>query len=325
MRVLDEAADGDRLRRGEVLVTTVTNVGWTPLFPRLAAVVTDVGAPLSHAAIVARELGIPAVVGCGNATMRLRTGDRVRVDGSAGTVEVLSSTELGREVQDDELGSRRPVEQVAPELLGAVLRHGDVAVRLTEVEAYDGANDPASHAFRGRTPRNEIMFGPPGHLYVYFSYGMHWAANIICGPDGVASGVLLRAGEVIAGLDVARSRRGRASDRDLARGPGRLTQALGIGIEHKGACLLGRRAGPARAAGRGTADDQQRPSGRGLRRGRPALAVLAGGQPVRLGLQAQPARPGPGLTQSRGLRDRSTDGMYSAIVGWIGSRSRTAG
>jgi rifampicin phosphotransferase len=90
VRVLADAGDGDQARSGEVLVTTVTNVGWTPLFPRLAAVVTDVGAPLSHAAIVARELGIPAVVGCGNATMRLKTGDRVRVDGSAGTVEVLS-------------------------------------------------------------------------------------------------------------------------------------------------------------------------------------------------------------------------------------------
>ncbi len=90
VRVLTDAADDDQVRSGEVLVTTVTNVGWTPLFPRLAAVVTDVGAPLSHAAIVARELGIPAVVGCGNATMRLRTGDRVRVDGSAGTVEVLA-------------------------------------------------------------------------------------------------------------------------------------------------------------------------------------------------------------------------------------------
>ena len=132
----------------------------------------------------------------------------------------------------------RPVDQLAPELLGAVLRHGEVAVRLTEVEAYDGPNDPASHAFRGRTPRNAIMFGPPGHLYVYFSYGMHWAANIICGPDGVASGVLLRAGEVVDGLELARSRRGRASDRDLARGPGRLTQALGIRIEHKGVCVL---------------------------------------------------------------------------------------
>jgi pyruvate,water dikinase len=87
--VLNDAAEGVALQPGEVLVTTITNVGWTPLFPRAAAVVTDVGAPLSHAAIVARELGIPAVVGCGNATMRLRTGDRVRVDGTAGTVEVL--------------------------------------------------------------------------------------------------------------------------------------------------------------------------------------------------------------------------------------------
>ena len=89
VRVLGDAANGGALQPGEVLVTTVTNVGWTPLFPRAAAVVTDVGAPLSHAAIVARELGIPAVVGCGNATMRLRTGDLVRVDGTAGTVEVL--------------------------------------------------------------------------------------------------------------------------------------------------------------------------------------------------------------------------------------------
>jgi pyruvate,water dikinase len=89
VRVLSDAADGAAFQPGEVLVTTITNVGWTPLFPRAAAVITDVGAPLSHAAIVARELGIPAVVGCGNATMRLRTGDRVRVDGTAGTVEVL--------------------------------------------------------------------------------------------------------------------------------------------------------------------------------------------------------------------------------------------
>jgi pyruvate,water dikinase len=88
-RLVHTVDDGDALRAGEVLVTSVTNVGWTPLFPRAAAVVTDVGAPLSHAAIVARELGIPAVVGCGNATMRLRTGDRLRVDGERGTVEVL--------------------------------------------------------------------------------------------------------------------------------------------------------------------------------------------------------------------------------------------
>lgn len=132
-----------------------------------------------------------------------------------------------------------PVAEVAPLLLGTVLRVGEVAVRLVEVEAYDGADDPASHAYRGPTARNQVMFGPPGHLYVYFSYGMHWAANVICGPEGTASGVLLRAGEVIAGLDVARARRGRSADRDLARGPGRLTQALGITAVHKGADLFG--------------------------------------------------------------------------------------
>jgi DNA-3-methyladenine glycosylase len=132
-----------------------------------------------------------------------------------------------------------PVDQVAPSLLGATLRHGEVAVRLTEVEAYDGPTDPASHAHRGRTTRNAIMFGPPGHLYVYFSYGMHWAANVICGPEGNAAGVLLRAGEVVDGIEVARTRRGRASDRDLARGPGRLCAALRLSAEQKGCYLLG--------------------------------------------------------------------------------------
>jgi pyruvate,water dikinase len=91
VRRIDCVEDGNQVQPGEILVTTITNVGWTPLFPRLAAIVTDVGAPLSHAAIVARELGIPAVVGCGNATMLLKTGDRVRVDGGRGTVEILSS------------------------------------------------------------------------------------------------------------------------------------------------------------------------------------------------------------------------------------------
>lgn len=132
-----------------------------------------------------------------------------------------------------------PVDQVAPTLLGATLRHGEVAVRLCEVEAYDGSGDPASHAFRGWTPRNAVMFGPAGHLYVYFSYGIHWAANVVCGVDGRASGVLLRAGEVVAGAEIARSRRGRSTDRDLARGPGRLTQALGLSAEHWGAPVLG--------------------------------------------------------------------------------------
>jgi pyruvate,water dikinase len=94
VRCLDTAEQGEQLQEGEVLVTVLTDIAWTPLFLRAAAVVTDVGAPLSHAAIVARELGIPAVVGCGDATMRLKTGDRVRVDGSRGTVEILKSTEL---------------------------------------------------------------------------------------------------------------------------------------------------------------------------------------------------------------------------------------
>ena len=130
-----------------------------------------------------------------------------------------------------------PVLEVAPRLLGAVLRHGEVAVRLTEVEAYDGADDPGSHAYRGPTPRNAVMFGPPGHLYVYFTYGMHHCCNVVTGPEGRAGAVLLRGGEVVDGHDVARSRRGRSSDRDLARGPARLCQALDLDRRHDGADL----------------------------------------------------------------------------------------
>ena len=126
-----------------------------------------------------------------------------------------------------------PVLEVAPALLGSVVEHrspaGTVAVRLTEVEAYAGEVDPGSHAYGGRTPRTEVMFGPAGRLYVYFSYGMHWCVNVICGTEGSASAVLLRAGEVVDGLELARSRRPAARvDRDLARGPARLAQALGI-------------------------------------------------------------------------------------------------
>jgi DNA-3-methyladenine glycosylase len=109
-------------------------------------------------------------------------------------------------------------------------------VRLTEVEAYDGERDPGSHAFCGRTPRNAVMFGPPGHVYVYFTYGMHWCMNLVCGPEGAASAVLLRAGEVVAGEPLALARRTSAkSPRDLARGPARLTVALGIDGEYDGA------------------------------------------------------------------------------------------
>ena len=124
---------------------------------------------------------------------------------------------------------------VAPDLLGCVLEHqteaGLVAVELTEVEAYTGASDPASHAYRGRTARNAVMFGPPGHAYVYFTYGMHFCVNLVCLGNGSASAVLLRAGRIIEGEDLARTRRTRGKPipfRDLARGPARLCQALDI-------------------------------------------------------------------------------------------------
>ena len=128
----------------------------------------------------------------------------------------------------------RPVLEVAPELLGCTVSHAGVTVRLTEVEAYGGANDPGSHAFRGQTPRTRVMFGEPGGLYVYFTYGMHWCANLVCGPPGAASAVLLRAGEVIEGLDLARSRRVGVSDRDLARGPARLAMTLALNRDQNG-------------------------------------------------------------------------------------------
>jgi DNA-3-methyladenine glycosylase len=114
----------------------------------------------------------------------------------------------------------------------------EVAVRLTEVEAYEGADDPASHAFRGRTPRTEVMFGEAGHLYCYFTYGMHWCANIVCGVPGAASAVLLRAGEVVRGVEDARARRPAArTDRDLARGPARLAQCLALDAATNGVDL----------------------------------------------------------------------------------------
>lgn len=122
----------------------------------------------------------------------------------------------------------------ARRLLGAHLLGRGVTVRITEVEAYAGERDPGSHAFRGRTPRTEVMFGPPGHLYCYFSYGMHTCCNYVCGPDGEAAAVLLRAGEVIEGREVARERRRTTKDRALARGPACLSQALGIQLSDKG-------------------------------------------------------------------------------------------
>lgn len=133
-----------------------------------------------------------------------------------------------------------PVEQVAPRLLGSILRGNGVGVRLTEVEAYSGQGlDAASHAHRGPTPRTEIMFGPPGRLYVYFTYGMHWCANVVCGAAGTASAVLVRAGEVVDGVDLARRRRGESvPPKDLARGPARLAKCLGLDRDANGLDLL---------------------------------------------------------------------------------------
>jgi len=138
--------------------------------------------------------------------------------------------------------------EAAPWLLGATIAatlDGEtVTVRIVEVEAYAGAGqDPASHAHRGPTRRNAAMFGPAGHAYVYFTYGMHWCLNVVTGPAGEGSAVLLRAGEVMEGRDVARRRRassrGRVpADRDLARGPARLTEALGVSAVHDGVDLL---------------------------------------------------------------------------------------
>src|SRR5262245_48499366 len=134
----------------------------------------------------------------------------------------------------------RPVLEVAPDLLGTVLCHdagpdGLVAGRLTEVEADGGADDPGSHGYRGRTPRNSVMFGAPGLLYIYFTYGMHWCANLVTGPVGSPSAVLLRAGEIVAGLPVAQHRRpGARADRDLAPGPARATVGLGPKTHNRG-------------------------------------------------------------------------------------------
>jgi DNA-3-methyladenine glycosylase len=126
----------------------------------------------------------------------------------------------------------RLAEEVAPDLLGCVLSRstpeGVVSVRLTEVEAYAGPRDPASHAYRGLTKRNAVMFGPPGHAYVYFTYGMHFCVNLVCMGPGTAAAVLLRAGEIVEGRELAAGRRPRSAVRDLARGPARLCQALAI-------------------------------------------------------------------------------------------------
>jgi len=127
----------------------------------------------------------------------------------------------------------RSVHGIAPELIGAELYVGGVGGRIVEVEAYDH-EDPAAHGFRGPTPRNASMFGPPGHAYVYRSYGVHWCLNLVCEEEGVASAVLVRALEPLAGIETMRDRRGVDDVRLLCAGPGRLCQALAVTRAHYG-------------------------------------------------------------------------------------------
>ncbi|MDO5513180.1 DNA-3-methyladenine glycosylase [Corynebacterium sp.] len=131
----------------------------------------------------------------------------------------------------------RPADLVAPELLGCVITHSGVSVRLTEVEAYLGAEDAAAHTYRGITARNAAMFGPPGRLYVYLSYGIHLAGNVVCAPEGTGHGCLMRAGEVVAGVDTAYRRRGDVPFTRLASGPGNLGKALGLELSDNGSVV----------------------------------------------------------------------------------------
>jgi DNA-3-methyladenine glycosylase len=200
----------------------------------------------------------------------------------------------------------RPVLEVAPALLGAHVSAHGVTVRLTEVEAYAGTRDPGSHAFRGPTPRTQVMFGPAAHLYVYFSYGMHWCCNVVCGPDGEASAVLLRAGEVVEGTALARGRRdaGRLRphpERDLARGPARLAAALGLAREHDGLDLLD----PASPVRLRLADDPGGPVVQGPRVGVSGEGGDAGRYPWRFWLEGEPTVSAyrPGATRRRTRAD----------------------
>ena len=175
----------------------------------------------------------------------------------------MSALRLGRDFY------ARSALEVAPDLLNKVLVAGDGrAGRIVEVEAYRGADDPGSHGFGGKTRRNATMFGPPGRLYVYFTYGMHWCANVVVETDGTAAAVLLRALTPLEGLDAMHAARGPAArrDRDLCSGPAKLTQALGIDGELDGADLV--------IAGRGVTvvDDGVPPPDEPARSGRIGLS-----------------------------------------------------
>ena len=168
---------------------------------------------------------------------------------------------------------QRPVAQVAPELLGCHLRHGEVVLRITEVEAYGGPGDSASHARHGRTARNSPMWGPAGRAYLYFCYGVHWMLNVVTGPEGEATAVLIRGAEVVAGLETVLQRRGASrATPSLCAGPGKVAQALGLdktfdghdllapgGLELRRGDLPGRTlAGPRLGIGFATPEDQAR-------------------------------------------------------------------
>ncbi len=223
-------------------------------------------------------------------------GVRPGTTGDPSAVDPPTGAPIGR----DELAV--DVLDAAVRLLGCTVEadtpEGTVAVRLVEVEAYRGADDPASHSFRGRTARNAVMFGPPGHLYVYFVYGMHYCANVTCLADGEAGAVLLRAGEVTSDLAMAFARRPTARRAaELARGPARLAALLGLGRAHNGLDLTDPRS-PVRVLAGPPADPA-------LVRTGPRVGVAAAHEtPWRFWIADSPAvspyRPGRGAGTSPG-------------------------